>query len=90
MAEQTYDRDFFVKSGRKGAVITNNKLTAKERSEAARKAVKARWAEHKKNMKQIDKSLASLGKTTRKLDTMLSGLERRSRRSKQKKITAPK
>ena len=48
-------RDFFVKQGKKGGKIGGKaraaKLTAEERSESARKAVKARWAKHRKSEK---------------------------------------
>jgi hypothetical protein len=41
-------REFFVKEGRKGGLLGGKaratKLTAKERSESARRAAKARWA----------------------------------------------
>ncbi len=48
-------RDFFVKEGRKGGKLGGKaraaKLTAAERSESARKAVKARWEKHRKREK---------------------------------------
>jgi hypothetical protein len=48
-------RDFFVKKGREGGLIGGKvraeKLTAEERIASARKAVKARWAKHKKKQK---------------------------------------
>ena len=48
-------RDFFVKEGKKGGHIGGKaraaKLSPEERSESARKAVKARWAKHKKKQK---------------------------------------
>ena len=44
-------RDFFVKMGRKGGKIGGStraaNMTAKQRSESARKAVQARWAKKK-------------------------------------------
>ena len=44
-------RDFFVKMGRKGGKIGGSiraaNMTAKQRSESARKAVQARWAQKK-------------------------------------------
>jgi hypothetical protein len=43
MAEDVFDRDFFVKAGRRGAQTTNSKLTDKERQKSARKAALARW-----------------------------------------------
>jgi len=49
-------RDFFVREGKKGGQLGGKaraaKLTAEERSESARKAVKARWAKHRKSEKQ--------------------------------------
>ncbi len=42
------DRDAFRRWGAKGGKIGARKRTAKERSEAARKAVLARWAKVKK------------------------------------------
>ena len=45
-------RDFFVKMGRKGGklggAVRAANMTAEERSESARKAVKARWAKKKR------------------------------------------
>jgi general stress protein YciG len=41
-------REHLAKAGRKGGKAKNAKLTPEQRSEAARKAVKARWAKHKK------------------------------------------
>jgi hypothetical protein len=44
-------RDYFVKMGRKGGKLGGSaraaNMTAKERSESARKAVQARWAKKK-------------------------------------------
>lgn len=44
-------RDFFVKMGREGGKLGGSaraaNMTAKERSESARKAVQARWAKKK-------------------------------------------
>lgn len=45
--------------GRKGGQATAENRTAEQRSEAARKAVLARWA---KDKKQIDKSLRDMNK----------------------------
>jgi hypothetical protein len=42
------DREAFRRWGAKGGMITARKRTAKERSEAARKAVLVRWAKAKK------------------------------------------
>ena len=41
-------REYFAKFGRKGGKATAKKMTPEERSEAARKAVQARWAKQKK------------------------------------------
>ncbi len=49
--------------GRRGGKARAAKLTPQQRSESARKAIKARWAEHKKTMKRLDKSLAQVEKT---------------------------
>ena len=51
MAMEVFDREFFVKSGRKGAAITNRKLTPKQRKESAKKAAQARWS---KTLNRID------------------------------------
>ena len=47
MALEVFDREFFVKSGRKGAAITNRKLTKKQRKDSARRAAQARWSKKK-------------------------------------------
>jgi hypothetical protein len=39
--------------GRKGGQARAKKMTAKERQEAARKAVEARWAKQKKEKKNL-------------------------------------
>ena len=70
--------------GRKGGKATAENRSAEQRSAAARKAVEARWAEHKKNMKQIDQSLATLEATTAKLSKAAQ-----ARLAKQKKPTPP-
>jgi hypothetical protein len=41
-------KEYLSKLGKKGAAATNSKLTRRERQENARKAIKARWAKHKK------------------------------------------
>lgn len=48
MALEVFDREFFVRSGRKGGAATSRKLTKKQRQESARKAAAARWAKPKK------------------------------------------
>lgn len=41
-------RDYFAKEGKRGGKARAKSMTPKERSEAARKAVAARWAKQKK------------------------------------------
>jgi len=41
-------RDYLRKIGRKGAQVTNRKLTPQQRTESARRAAQARWAKAKK------------------------------------------
>jgi hypothetical protein len=43
MAEEVYDRDFFVKAGRRGGEARKSSLTEKERQKSARRAALARW-----------------------------------------------
>ncbi len=45
--------------GKKGGVARNAKMTAEQRSEAARKAVNARWARHRARKLESDQSLQS-------------------------------
>jgi len=44
-----YFRKMGSKGGKLGGKIRASKLTAKQRSESARKAVEARWAKHEKS-----------------------------------------
>jgi len=44
-------RDYLSKLGRKGAAVTNQKLTPEQRKKAAQKAARARWAKVKKKNK---------------------------------------
>lgn len=46
--------------GRKGGRARAKKLTAEERSDAARKAVEARWAKIDASFKEMKKNLAKL------------------------------
>jgi hypothetical protein len=41
-------REYLRKIGRRGAEVTNQKLTKEQRSESARRASQARWAKSKK------------------------------------------
>ena len=51
---------------RKGGHARAKKLTAEERSEAARKAVQARWAKAEKLAKEITEGTKKLMKTAKK------------------------
>jgi hypothetical protein len=51
--------------GRKGGKATAQNRTAQERSEAARKAVEARWAKTKDLVEEITKSTKALLKKTK-------------------------
>lgn len=53
-------RDYFAKFGKQGGRATARNRTPEQRSEAARKAVLARWA---KDKKQIEKSLREMNKS---------------------------
>ncbi|MGA7924367.1 MAG: hypothetical protein WCA20_00045 [Candidatus Sulfotelmatobacter sp.] len=48
MATKQEIRDYFAKFGKQGGKATARNRTAEERSDAARKAVQARWAKDKK------------------------------------------
>jgi hypothetical protein len=58
MALSKEAREFFAKEGSKGGKATAKKRTAQERSEAARKAVTARW------QKTLDKLEAKIDATS--------------------------
>lgn len=60
MATKEEIRDYFAKFGKQGGKATAKNRTAEERSEAARKAVQARWA-------KADKRIAKALKETKAL-----------------------
>jgi hypothetical protein len=53
MPERVFDRDFFVRAGRRGANATNSKLSAVQRKKSAEKAANARWAKTKALVDEI-------------------------------------
>jgi hypothetical protein len=52
--------------GRKGGKATARKLTPQQRSDAARKAVEARWAKTQKSLAEMDRNLEALTTRTKK------------------------
>jgi hypothetical protein len=80
MATKQEIRDYFAKFGKEGGKATARNRTAEQRSEAARKAVQARWA---KKLDDLQKNLA-------RTNTQLKTLEQNNRRRKQKKEKTPK
>ena len=72
-------RDYFARFGKEGGKATARNRTPEERSDAARKAVQARWA---KNEERIAEALKEVNEGTRKL------LKRaRARKAKRKEKT---
>ncbi|HEV2323844.1 MAG TPA: hypothetical protein VGS10_07820 [Terracidiphilus sp.] len=69
-----------VSLGRKGGEARAKSLTAEQRSEAARKAVKARWAKFDKTMGRIEKGLV---RTNAQLDALVK--KQKARRAKKLK-----
>jgi hypothetical protein len=53
-------RDYFAKFGKQGGKATARNRTAEQRSEAARKAVQARWAKIDASLKEMNEGLAKL------------------------------
>jgi hypothetical protein len=57
-------RDYFARFGKEGGKATARNRTPEERSDAARKAVQARWA---KNEERIAEALKEVNEGTKKL-----------------------
>jgi hypothetical protein len=58
--------------GRKGGKATAESRTAEQRSESARKAVEARWAKQREELKQLNKGAKDLLAKSRKRQAQLS------------------
>ncbi|MGA2745856.1 MAG: hypothetical protein ABSE44_14265 [Candidatus Sulfotelmatobacter sp.] len=71
-------RDYFAKFGKEGGKATARNRTAEERSEAARKAVQARWT---KNEERIAEALKEVDEGTR---TLLKRARARKAKRKEK------
>jgi hypothetical protein len=68
--------------GRKGGKATAEKRTAEERSEAARKAVEARWAKTKKLVEEITIGSKELLKRTKAAATVVRTKKARAKKEK--------
>jgi hypothetical protein len=77
-------REYLSKLGRKGGKVTAERRTAEERSEAARKAVLARWTKRKK---QIERSLPKVREAT---EAVLGAEAVRTNKVKKKQRAAKK
>ena len=62
MALSKEAREFFAKEGRKGGKSRAQKMTPEERSESARKAVEARWAKLRAEVKAVKDGAKALEK----------------------------
>jgi hypothetical protein len=69
--------------GRKGGKATAEKRTAEERSEAARKAVEARWAKTKKLVEEITIGSKELLKRTKATAAVVRTKKARVKKEKQ-------
>lgn len=73
-----------VELGRRGGKARAQRLTAEERSEAARKAVEARWAKQKERIEEAHKLIKETNKRLKKLlrtqEARRSELEERARK----------
>jgi len=59
MATKQEIRDYFAKFGKEGGKATARNRTPEQRSEAARKAVEARWAQNEKRITAAIKEVTS-------------------------------
>ncbi|HEY1659312.1 MAG TPA: hypothetical protein VGG14_13250 [Candidatus Sulfotelmatobacter sp.] len=77
-------RAYFAKFGKKGGEARARNLTPEQRSEAARKAVQARWAKMDKLMKEITTGTRELLRVAEKGEKRLAGKKkpRRSRKAR--------
>jgi len=66
MATKEEIREYFAKFGSQGGKATAKKRTAQERSDAARKAVQARWAKADKRITEALKETKALLKQAQK------------------------
>jgi general stress protein YciG len=66
-------REFFAKHGKRGGKMRANSMTPEQRSEAARKAVQARWAKTEKRMtdshRELDTAMRKLERAKKKKET---------------------
>jgi hypothetical protein len=72
MATKQEIRDYFAKFGKEGGKTRAKNMSPEQRSEAARKAVAARWA-------KTDRTLARMEKTSVQLAQKAKALEKLSR-----------
>ncbi len=81
MATKQEIREYFAKFGKQGGNATARNRTAEQRSDAARKAVQARWA-------KIDASLKEMKEGLAKLEAKQKARAARTQRAKAKKKEA--
>jgi general stress protein YciG len=60
MATKQEIRDYFARFGKQGGKTRAKNMTPEQRSEAARKAVQARWNKIDSSMKELSKNLKKL------------------------------
>jgi hypothetical protein len=77
MASKQEIREYFAKFGKQGGKARAKNMTPEERSEAARKAVAARWA-------KTDKALAELEKRSIETAAKIEALETLNRANSRK------
>jgi hypothetical protein len=77
-------RQYFAKFGKQGGKARARKLTPEQRSEAARKAVRARWAKMDKLMKEITTGTKELLRVAETKEKQLAGKKKphRSRKAR--------
>jgi hypothetical protein len=74
-------RQYFAKFGKQGGKARARKLTPEQRSEAARKAVQARWAKMDKLMKETTTGTKELLRVAEEKEKQLTG-KKKPRRAK--------
>jgi hypothetical protein len=79
--------------GRRGGRAYAENTSADDRKDRARKAAEARWskikAEHDQNMASIDRSLANVEKTGRRIDAAMKKLKAARTKNAKKKSPPP-
>ena len=75
-------REYFAKFGRQGGRKRAQNMTPEQRSEAARRAVRARWAKIDSSLKEVRKNLDALRRKQRET-------ERARQKSPRPKMTNP-